>query len=82
MGKIPSLITNLTGKTTTTARYSQSKPNLDGDILHVFGSETYFNKVSNYSDTGYSKLKLVDSKTSNFFESAITKYVLKANKPA
>lgn len=81
LGKIPSLITNLTGKTTTTASYSQSKPNLNGDILHVFGSETYFNKVSNYSDTGYSKLKLVDSKTSNFFESDITKYVLKANKP-
>lgn len=79
LGKIPSLIENLIGKITTTASYSQSKPNLNGDILHVFGSETYFNKVSNYSDTGYSKLKLVDSKTNNFFESDITKYVLKAN---
>lgn len=74
-GKIVSLLDYLEKHNNlVTASYIKTQPNLNGDILHVFGSETYFNKTDSLSDTGYSKLKLIDSKTKNNYISDVTKY--------
>ena len=67
----------------STINYSTTSPDTSSDILHIFGSMSYFNKndvnaIDTTSNNGKSKLSQIDSRLKTNYVSDITKYVKSA----
>jgi len=57
--------------------YFTDSVNHNSDILHIYGSITYFNKKDNSTDSKYAKMEQVDSKLKKNYISDVTSLYLK-----